>query len=39
VFLPLKLVKSNPYLRFVGGPLINYDLSFDLLPLHEIFSF
>jgi hypothetical protein len=39
VFLPLKLVKSNPYLGFVGGPLIDYGLSFDLVLLHEIFAF
>jgi hypothetical protein len=39
VFLPLKSGKSYTYLGFANGPLIDYGLSFDLVPLHEIFAF
>ncbi len=39
VFLPLKLGELNLYLRFVGGPLIDFGLSSYLVPLHEFFTF
>jgi hypothetical protein len=39
MFLPLKLGELNLYLRFLGGPLIDFGLSCYLMHVHEFFTF